>query len=1250
MCDLTLALDRAAVNLPAFLDQLRERLHNWDSWSNDPLRIVPAPKSQRWELHNGLWMPVRGTEIDRLRPLAHVGLSEQVVATALMLCLADRIETLQGDPRLSIHNQTSRKSIVSYGNRLFCDETEREGEEGLHLQHRWGSAKLYRAYYEDYRAFLQRPEVAAATTPRAKGKNIYVVDTDLQQFYDRVDAGLLTEAIGHIQEDGDDARFFEFMTSVLNWAWDGRDKEFLEEYASKAELNNFSQVILPQGLVASGFFANIVLLAFDEALRARIGTEIDEKLLLVDFCRYVDDMRVVVATEPGSPTVANDVKESVRSLLDETLRDNARCLRLSFNKTQVATIEGDERPLLLQSAKMNRIQKAVSGGFDALGGEEILDAIQGLMRAQEAFNVDSDDSWRLSPVPDARDETVARFGARRYRTTVRSIRLLLPDIDRLERSDLERDEIWPEPNVRKTRSRRELDEEVRVFAHDLIRRWISDPSNVRLLRIGLDLWPDVKLLREVLGLLRPLAEETEAIFQMGVPKHVAKYCLAEILRAGATETALVPDRETLPSKIDLESYREELRAEAARLVSLPEETIPWYLRQQALLFIASYDPACVSVEDSDTEPETRHYWEMIQFLRGTGSRLQDSDLATLAVLARRAFVDRHRAIALTRRSLSSSQIQKLARRDPSFFLELIDTEPDAVLNNEISEGVREDLCLVTGSLNRDTLASTILKHHPHSSLRNELSILHFAKAFVKQSCGPEPLPQAITPEHVKLELQEVDGITQVKKLLILGSEADQSASLYAPPAWCKDSERWRLQLGYLLRFILSGQADFTRVVRRAHWKESESAYRRPESHWHQRLYGLYCGQPAFGDDWLPMTEWLEGFLLALLRWPGCHSTEKFEWVKDGAHETIKQIDQRIGDLSRLRGVASRTLILPLRTRLSPKIKHDRKLRACVVQTVIPTAKDINPTDLTITDSDIRQTHRRHLTAALAAVNRMLVLRETHRESRNVMDQGNGRKLDWLILPELAVHPHDVRDHLIPFARAHRAIILTGLTYEELFSGKPLVNSALWIIPEWSKAHGLQIKVRRQGKRHLAPNEMAFNRCGTELLKGFRPCQWLIGYPWSTKAEPLWLTAAVCYDATDLNLVADLRDKSDVLAIPALNLDVKTFDQMAMALHYHMYQLVIVANNGAYGGSNAYWPSSDRHLRQVFHTHGQPQAAISFFEIDRIGAFQERGAAPSRSVCTRYESGKDNLQANSNDSDWKHPPAGLGDSPHKAVSE
>ncbi|MDE0672770.1 MAG: hypothetical protein OXH72_13620 [Caldilineaceae bacterium] len=73
----------------------------------------------------------------------------------------------------------------------------------------------------------------------------------------------------------------------------------------------------------------------------------------------------------------------------------------------------------------------------------------------------------------------------------------------------------------------------------------------------------------------------------------------------------------------------------------------------------------------------------------------------------------------------------------------------------------------------------------------------------------------------------------------------------------------------------------------------------------------------------------------------------------------------------------------------------------------------------------------------------------------------------------------------------------------------------------------------------------------------------------------------------------------------------------------MFQLVVVANNGQYGGSNAYWPQREAHTRQVFHTHGHPETSIAFFEIDDIGQF-----------LNRHDVSKANLY------DRKHPPAGF----------
>ena len=474
-------------------------------------------------------------------------------------------------------------------------------------------------------------------------------------------------------------------------------------------------------------------------------------------------------------------------------------------------------------------------------------------------------------------------------------------------------------------------------------------------------------------------------------------------------------------------------------MTLPEHTIPWYLRQQALLFLAAFNPVDAPILRTETGPETRHYRKFIRFLRGEGHRLKglrSSDFATLAVLSRRSFVDQAQAVELTRPGLTPSRKRHLAMRDPSFFLEVIDAEMEAPHFGDLPARVREDLCLaIKNRGDPDALATRVLSTHPTGALRNELSLLRFARAFLEQWERQDAPPRVITPSQVTLDLDEDHGVANLVDLRILRSRADPSGSLYEPPPWCDAGQRWRVQLGFLLWFILSGQPDFTRPVRRTNWKEKESCYRPPVNHWYQRLYGLHSGQPAFGDDWLPITDWAEGFLLGLLRWPGCLAPGGFDWIEKGIEEAKTKIGERIDLLERRRGRATRTLMLPIIARPPTATATERPLRGCVVQTAIPTADDFSRSDLALKGSAIRRRHRNHLSAALAAVKRTLALRETHK--------GSDGRLDWLILPELAVHPNDVRTHLVPFARAYKAVILAGLTYDEVVAGQPLANSALW---------------------------------------------------------------------------------------------------------------------------------------------------------------------------------------------------------------
>ena len=1192
----TLELDWAAVNLRSFIGQIADQLTSPSQWKNHPLRLIPAPKSCVWEVNkNGNnWQPTKDIT---LRPLAHVNLRDQVVATALLLCLANRVETAQGDPTLQLNDKNTLQQVSSYGNRLFCENV------GEQLHHRWGARKLYRSYFSDYRTFLSRSEFFANKVKvKNKKRHVYIVHADISKFYDRVRPKLLATAFQQIRQGNDDANFFDFADNFFSWTWHTRDRRDATEYSRSAKIKGFENIALPQGLVSAGFFANLVLLQFDRRLQGEIGKKIFQNIHLEDFSRYVDDLRVVVSSD-GDDYDLEFLKTKVCVWLMRILETEAPELVLNEEKFDVIKFGIEEHPQFRQSEKMIRIQSAVSGGFDVTGGQEILDSIQAL--SQIALREESiQSSSRFAPLPDVRNETVLRFAAARFRTTYRSIRPLFEYRD--DSADTSGNTTLGLPDFR---DKEILDEDARVFAFSLIGRWVQDPSNMRLLRIGLDVLPNDETLQEILKLTRLFTDDNQ---NCPLERKVVWYCLSELFRAGATETGLVEDSECLPDNVCLTTYRKVLREEAIRLSQLPKDNIPWYLRQQILLFLAVYDPTAIKIIPKNTIPETKQYRKVLNYLCNESDKLSNMEFATMAVLSRRSFLDLTKAVDLAQENLTKTRMKELALRDPTFARELGDT-PSGELN-DLPTHMRNELCVGIPGEHSDirNLADYVMKEGPLSKLRNELSLLKFALEFLR--IYAERLQhKVILPVDVCLKSDSQNNFRKIVSLDSSKSNAVYSKSLYSIPEWVESKDRWRYQLGFLLRFILCGQPDFTRNVRQSHWKESRQTYRPAESHWYQRIYGLFSGQPAFGDDWVPISQWMENFLFALLRWPGCKANKDFKWVEDGTSEVIKAIKERIQLLKGKRGGRRGTLMMPMEMESLQTNSMTRPFRACVVQTVIPTDKHFDKCgDLTLSNQKIRRKHRDHLSAALAAVQAMLRLRKTHKQ-----DQEFG--LDLLVLPELAVHPRDVTTHLIPFARQNKTLILAGLTYDELFKGKPLINSALWIMPVWSDNYGWHIQTRRQGKLHLASNEIS------KSIQSFRPCQWLIRYPWSDNDEGLWLTASICYDATDLKLVAQLRDESDIFLIPALNTDVKTFDNLALALHYHMYQLVVVANNGEYGGSSAYWPLHGDHSKQIFHLHGQPQASIAFLEIGDIGSFLER----QKTGLPEYKSGLV----------WKYPPAG-----------
>ena len=208
---------------------------------------------------------------------------------------------------------------------------------------------------------------------------------------------------------------------------------------------------------------------------------------------------------------------------------------------------------------------------------------------------------------------------------------------------------------------------------------------------------------------------------------IAQYCLAEIFRAGATETGIVEDDEVI--RLNIDEYREVLHAAAEQVVEHTTPELPWYVRQQALLFLATRDSPLPRGVDGDSN--LKHYAALLRFLSDPSSASSATEFATFSVLARRCFVPSKAAVMLAPH-INRSRLARIAETDPAFALELIDV--DRNLLEHLPEHIGRDLCL-TGAVpaGHTYLSHLVLKGE--KPFRDELSLLQFAKKHLRFCTG-----------------------------------------------------------------------------------------------------------------------------------------------------------------------------------------------------------------------------------------------------------------------------------------------------------------------------------------------------------------------------------------------------------------------------------------------------------------------------------------------------------------------------------
>lgn len=1223
-----LELEQASLLLPSKLKLWGDQILGGKAAPEKPLRWVPAPKNAKWHFpksDDAGWTfkstPGGKNELD-LRPLAHVAIREQTLATAVMLCLADAVETIQGNTDSASYSDraTARQHVFSYGNRLFCDWGSGRGSH-QHARFRWGNATTYTQFFQDYQRFLDRPaEVCREALPSLQGEHLFVVKLDLSKFYDHVDRNHLISILRElyseyseafeIQYSADNAEsFWSVVEQVMQWTWHDQDNKKSRELPMG----------LPQGLVASGFFANAYMHRFDRVMADFIKTGINivprQKghdasfhFRMLDYCRYVDDMRLVVAIPEEFSArlpleaLVNQISDWVNGRLEDYCKEAKKKLFIKPEKSEAIPWE-DFAVQGSTSRFMRGVQGQISNAPDPATLLQATGSLDHLLWLADALEEEADvdgnplELARISlPRIDVRDDTIKRFAANR-----------LGQVLRLRRSMADGDAPGDNPMTSADISeRRALDHEMETVARKLIACWSRNPSLVTVLRCGMDIFPSPDLLRPVLTALSMklglAADDPERL--------VAVYVLADLFKAGAVETGYRRPEE-YPDTSNVLQYRAALTQLGLRLIVM--DGLPWYLLQQVALYLAVMQYPVTLPETSKELFSYRNLHSALKYERPSPLSL-DHDLSAgllvLKITGRRddflAWLDNW--LNSVSPIMAMQLVDQVAMVDPGLLRDILRVgkltdNADWVKHAKsyVCEHVALDNSrrLVEWDGSKRSLAAIV--SHPENPFVQETALLKLAEALLEKhvvSLSDNKLSTHGLLIHCADwgSIQNPDAKLEVE----IGKGRKMHPAWAEQPSWCLDEMAWAYRLGRLLRSAIIGGDDFTTRFYPLR-EESLDRYRGLQSTWYKRRMGLAALTNGLGEEPTPVSPWLNELVMRLLQWPGLEINRdeipEFSEVRNPS-DLLNVIKQRLRTLARYYGRLSNlpVYLLPMDSASGIDLQ---KFTIALVQTLMPRDADFCSTDPLHWTPSYRARHRAHLASMCRLLEQQLAA--TKIASRRPEEQVS-RRLDLIVFPELSVHPDDMW-LLSRLSDSTGAAIFAGQTFvEHRYLRKP-INRAVWLLRQNSRS-GRQVVTAYQGKQHGIPWEIGAG------VVAHRPYQVLVQFK-DASGQVANLTGVICYDATDLRLAADLREVSDGLVVSALNKDINTFDTMAAALQFHMYQPVMLANTGQYGGSTAQAPYKEHFNRHVAHVHGNNQATISLFEIDLLAFKNDKKANDSK---------------------------------------
>lgn len=1289
-----LELDCSTINLEHKIQNWSEEIIN-QTYAPDEMMLVLAPKNSKWTFKSDktqslfdLWSPrpivvenkkkvsstdqvvanqeaelaleeigeAAASSLQTLRPLAHLSIKDQTIASALMMCLADAIETAQGPSDEANFSNAQKKQVFSYGNRLQCTWTAQPNNRKL-ASFSWGSSHCYRQYYTDYRTFLKRPrsqcQYYSSIAPPAS--DLFILSFDLKGFYNHIDRNALINQLRHyvteyykessnevnFPSEGKESdklhsldeylesttNFWDMVKSIFSWQWNEQDATDAKQIASLSVSKG-----LPQGLVASGFLANAYLIGFDrkvgEAINREDGTE---KFIIRDYCRYVDDIRLVVEVT-GEKTI-NEVKVVFERWMEEKLKEHQKAIGVEDNEATLTINKDKTKVLPFQqlapryhiSAVMNQIQQSISGTPDMETIQKMLGSLDGLFQLTEYLETDeqkrTQNPLELSRVSathvDVRDDTLKRFAATRVVRSLRMKRSMTDQQELISNSD---------DGYGSVKAGQLLDHEFESIARKLVACWADNPALTLMLRCAFDLYPDASLLEIVIEALETKLFEADSSGLEHIAEiKVAEYVAADLFQAAATSIGYKDER-YYPDSIDISNFRDALGEFATRL--LKERTAnPWYVKQQAILFLSTvgiYDYEIGTMPNQEKSQNLKYHIMLKEACRFT---LKANDNVTEAVtVALVAQQIQPSPVRFSRWFISLLNEKSLtaAQREAALYM-LFFNRPDLmdhVLNStrlravawriEIPLEIKQAKKIFnSGEIkltnNSDLSLLRIIKGN-NNPFKQENALLLLARTILRQKDAQALLASTLSINAITVRCRDWGSIQNPEKInevdfltIAIGKSASESV-LYIKPPWVKDEFGWMYNVGQILRSCITGEYDFTAQTHLM--RDQLQSYRGLRSTWYTRRLGMnnhirgLLGEPS------PLSPWITELLFRMLQWPGVKTVNGYISDFDAIRnigELLFIIENRIDAQRRIYGKLSDTpfYILPSIIRGQ---SDNKNLRVAVVQSLLPGNDDFCAQDPLHWTPSFRARHRNHIASMCNLVNCHIKAKRSASMTAS-KEAGNKREIDLIVFPELTVHPDDI-DLLRGLSDATGANIYAGLTFIHSAQSNEVRNQALWLLRA-ERLTGREFIMVYQGKKHMTKSEQALN------VQSYRPYQVIVEFG-NEEIGMTRLAGAICYDATDLSLVADLRDVSDVFIIAAMNQDVNTFDNMVGALHYHMYQPVILANSGEFGGSTAQAPLK-KHERQIAHVHGNNQVAVSMFEIDAsiFKSAQQPPAPPQR---------------------------------------